>query len=263
MAKITVITVVFNGKERISKTMDSILAQECSDFEYLIIDGGSLDGTTEIISQYENRIKDKGISFKWQTKKDEGLYDAMNKGSKKASGDWLLFLNAGDELYDNNVIGFMKDFLSSTKACIVYGDVCSVDAEREYIMHSDKDCRCIKKSSAFCHQGAFINRAVQVSNPYNTRYKLAADYDFFLKLYLNGFQFQYVDKVISRFLLDGASNNNRRKLYMEYDSIWKENGIRKGIKGKILSVWGYFKIMVADVMPDKLVYAIMSKRING
>jgi glycosyltransferase involved in cell wall biosynthesis len=261
---VTVVTVVYNAKAALGVTLKSVLSQKFTDFQYLVVDGGSDDGTGEYLAGCEKAFNDAGIGFAWVSERDGGLYDAMNKGSRMASGEWLLYLNAGDEFYDVDVLCDMSAILGDgTTASVVYGDVCSVDGDREYVMHSDRTCACIEKSSPFCHQGAFIRRQVQLDNPYDTKYRLAADYGFFLKLYRSGHVFLYEDRVVARFPLDGASNTNRRAVYREYDSIWRANGMRKGVLGGFKTFLGYAKVMVADALPDRLVYAIMNMRING
>src|SRR4051812_40289565 len=101
MSKVSIITVVYNGATSLTKTIESVVAQTYANIEYIIIDGGSTDGTTEIIKQYEQSVN------VWRSEKDKGVYDAMNKGAALATGEWLFFLNSGDCLIDKDTL---RDF---------------------------------------------------------------------------------------------------------------------------------------------------------
>ena len=106
--KISIITVVFNNKVGLEATIQSVINQTYNDIEYIIIDGGSEDGTKEILEQYSSNIN------YWVSENDNGIYHAMNKGAAKASGSYLLFLNAADVLADNKVIEKVVDEITDT-----------------------------------------------------------------------------------------------------------------------------------------------------
>ena len=293
---ISIITVAFNAKEQLNKTLESVLAQRCDNdvqftgCECIVVDGGSTDGSAELLKVYEKKFEAAGIHFDARSEKDNGIYDGMNKGITRAAGDWVYFLNAGDVLYDKGVLYLIEGKLADADKDgidIVYGDVCSIagdvaenahTAENEnahgagnapssdtqrHIMRSSGDINVIKKNLPFCHQAVFTRRSLHDEMMYSLNYRLAADYELFLKAYTKGAAFRYVPVVVAEFALDGASNRNRKQLFLEYERIHKEYGLAKrGIAGALLHVWGLFKIAVAGIIPDKLVYAIMEKRIN-
>lgn len=293
---ISIITVAFNAKEQLNKTLESVLAQRCDNdvqftgCECIVVDGGSTDGSAELLEGYRDRFAKAGIHFDARSEKDNGIYDGMNKGIMRASGDWVYFLNAGDVLYDKGVLQLIEGKLADADKDgidIVYGDVCSIagdvaenahTAENEnahgagnapssdtqrHIMRSSGDINVIKKNLPFCHQAVFTRRSLHDEMMYSLNYRLAADYELFLKAYTKGAAFRYIPVVVAEFALDGASNRNRKQLFLEYERIHKEYGLAKrGIAGALLHAWGLFKIAVAGIIPDKLVYGIMEKRIN-
>ena len=113
--KVSVVTICYNAKTVIERTIQSVLNQTYSDIEYILIDGGSTDGTVEIIKQYSHRISS------WVSEPDHGIYDAMNKGVMRATGEWIHFLNAGDVYHDHDVLENFVPKISATTD-IAYGD---------------------------------------------------------------------------------------------------------------------------------------------
>ena len=118
MPKITIITVCYNAISTIEDTIKSVLSQTYENLEYIIIDGGSIDGTIDIIKKYE-----KQISY-WQSEPDKGVYDAMNKGIKLSTGEWINFMNAGDSFYNTEVLQSLNLYFSDSQTDIIYGDTC-------------------------------------------------------------------------------------------------------------------------------------------
>lgn len=158
---ISVITVVFNAKDQIEKTIQSVIDQNYDAVEYIIIDGGSTDGTVDIIKKYRNQI-----SY-WVSEADNGIYDAMNKGIEQAKGKGLLFLNAGDY--------FVGNILSDKIA-----PPCFLNVKYHNIMSKLVDIKIknYKIGLPNCHQGImFENKGIK----YDLDYKIASDYDFYLK----------------------------------------------------------------------------------
>ena len=113
--KISIVTISYNIVSSIEKTILSVISQTYSNIEYIVIDGGSTDGTVDIIKKYSNKI-----SY-WVSERDKGIYDAMNKGIEAATGDWINFMNAGDLFFHNNVISEIIPFLDNN-VDIIYGD---------------------------------------------------------------------------------------------------------------------------------------------
>ena len=198
---VTIITVVFNGEQHIEKTIQSIINQNYSNIEYIIVDGGSSDGTVDIIKKYDDYIS------LWKSEQDSGIYDAMNKGIALAHGDWLNFMNAGDQFASNeSVANFMQN--SSTEKSIVFSDIFLVDnncSEREIIQNGLKEYFFYRN---ICHQSIFYNlNKIKNLMHYNLKYKIAADFDLLMRIYFmdslnfssknNHFDIKYLDGGLS------------------------------------------------------------------
>lgn len=170
----SIVTVCFNAAESLEETLKSVFCQTCQDFEYIIIDGASRDGTTGIIESYRDRFSVV------VSEPDNGLYDAMNKAIERVSGSFVLFLNAGDLLSNEHVLEKVRD--AATKhdyASLIYGDY-TVCSERgiKYI-----DCKNalagLKRDFYFCHQAIFFGR--DYLENFDLRYRIKADYDLVIR----------------------------------------------------------------------------------
>ncbi len=181
--KISIITVCKNAENAIERTMLSVVTQNCfnENIEYLIIDGASTDKTVEIVQQYSNKYP-----IKWISEPDSGIYNAMNKGIKMATGEYLLFLNAGDKLFDEKVTSLVLKKFEESDCDFLYTDILSCDFHNlskgslKKFNHVDKyflfrDC--------ICHQASFYKKSViEKFSGFNEKYKLAADYEMLLKI---------------------------------------------------------------------------------
>lgn len=178
--KISVITVVYNGEAYLEKTVISVLEQTYPNIEYIIIDGGSTDGTLDIIKKYEEQI-----DF-WVSEKDKGIYDAMNKGLQAATGEYINFLNADDIFYNNNVL---HDIFIDTEAAerdIVYGDFCIVDRNDQPIRIIKAGIltkSAIKKGMIANHQSIFVRRSL--APLYDLTYKYKAEWNWLIDIIYN------------------------------------------------------------------------------
>ena len=175
---ISVITVVRNGESHIEQTITSIVNQTYKHLEYIIIDGNSTDKTVEIIKKYDDKI-----SY-WVSEKDGGIYDAMNKGIQKATGSWLLFINADDFLLDNDTLSEVAPYLSQTDSLVAYGDVAIIYASGTEIVRGDewhnlKDYF-LNVRMNISHQGEFHAAKLFENRLYDTQFKIVADYDILL-----------------------------------------------------------------------------------
>lgn len=176
---ITVITVVLNRKNSIERTIKSVIGQSYDNIEYIIIDGGSNDGTLETIRKYENSID------LWISEADNGVYDAMNKGAKAASGDWLVFLNSDDILLDtlHNVVSFLKKDNE-----IYYGDVYMIHRHKLY---DGKFSAYDLMKRSIPHPATFYPNKIFAKYSYDLKYKIAADYHLNIRCY-NDKEFTFV-----------------------------------------------------------------------
>lgn len=246
---ISVVTVSYNARTVIEKTIQSILSQSYSKIEYIVVDGGSTDGTVDIIKQYEDRI-----SY-WISKPDKGIYDAMNWGVSVANGEWIIFMNCGDSFVDDNVL--MNLFSTNNNIFsydVIYGDAILNISETKFLVRSEP-LDMIKFHLPFCHQSVFCRLALLKEYSFNLKYKLAADYDLFYKLYKNGCRFIYVDIAISNYCPEGgASASNSYKCYCEIKEIsLKEHG--HFIYYYSISMF-YIKEMLINIIPQALLSKI-------
>lgn len=228
--KISIITVVFNGKSLIERTIKSVLVQNYPHIEYIIIDGASTDGTLDIINKHAANIQ-KVIS-----EKDKGIYDAMNKGLTVATGDYVLFLNAGDELYSDSTI---KDvFASSTDADVYYGNTAVVDelrnvlGDRRLTPPSTLTWKSFKFGMSVSHQSFIPKRSL--CEPYTLEYQLGSDIDWIIKILKKANKVVYTNIYISKFLEGGVTSNKRTLAWKErFDVLSKHYGFFQNLANHI------------------------------
>lgn len=203
--KLSIITVNLNNAAGLEKTAESIVSQTFNDFEWIVIDGGSTDGSVDVIRKYADRIT------YWVSEKDSGIYNAMNKGVKVAKGEYLQFLNSGDWLADDKVLEDV--FIDESKDAILYGDAnCVKGSEIVKInYHEDQISLCYFFESSFCHQASFIPRPLLLNYPYNENLKLASDWEFFLKMMLDCYPFKHIHRIVCNFDYEGISSITENK----------------------------------------------------
>lgn len=207
MDKVFVITVCWNAGALLEPTILSVLEQTYDNLAYIIVDGGSTDGSTDIIRKYEKRLD------VWVSEPDKGIYDAMNKGLRIAKtllkdGEkaWVNFMNAGDSFTDHQVVEdiFRDDIPDAVKVLVGHFNRCERD-KKELIKTETVDY--LPAWMPFCHQATFV----QLEDcQFDTQYKIAADYNLFYNLYFKHGQnaFLIKDKVIADFLMDGSTTYN-------------------------------------------------------
>jgi len=198
---LSIITVVYNGEKHLEKTIQSALDQDYDNVEYIIIDGGSRDGSTDIIKKYEDAID------YWVSEADRGIYDAMNKGIVLASGDWIYFLNAGDFFYEDSVIQLVFSSRIDKGTGIIYGDAMKLFPKDRVVWSESRELSTIKCDPPFMHQCVFTKRHLAVHNLFDTEYRICADYDFFYKMYIKNIRFQKLNQTISYYDMNGISSN--------------------------------------------------------
>jgi len=201
---ITIITVVFNGARTIESTVKSVLSQTYRPIQYLIMDGGSTDGTLKTLEQYP--------AIEWYSEPDNGIYDAMNKGILRARGDWIYFLGADDTLWNEQVLERL--FLTPTNCHFLYGNVFSVGMKKIYGGEFSMKRLLLRNMS---HQAVFYRREVfDLIGNYNLRYKLFADWDFHIRCFFNpNIARQHVNQTIANFAADGVSSQKEDILFLE------------------------------------------------
>lgn len=192
MLKITIVTVCYNAAETIEKTIESVISQDYKDIEYLIIDGKSTDGTLDILSNY------KEISYiRIISEKDSGLYNAMNKGIKMATGEYILFLNSGDYFCDNKVL---SDISQELKADIVYGNVIRQKSDGNILERYPSKYRVmwlLLQGKMMSHQVMFTKTDIMRIYGFDESFRITADYNFLVRAKKNGCSMHYVDRNVS------------------------------------------------------------------
>lgn len=195
--RVSVITVTFNAADNLERTLRSVAGQHYDSMELIVVDGKSTDGTLDIIHRYAGNIT------KWVSEPDKGIYDAMNKGVRMASGEWIIFMNAGDTFAADDVL--QRIFAQPhDDADIIYGDVVKggeiKKAPSEYYLYH---------RMLFCHQSSLARRSLLLACPFDTTHRLSADLKFFLTQYLRQARFCYVGIPIANFDTTGVSNTRR------------------------------------------------------
>lgn len=194
--KISIITVCFNSEATIENTLKSVGEQTYKDIEYIIIDGGSTDGTCGIIEQYLPYITT------FVSEPDNGIYDAMNKGLDRATGDYVLFLGSDDRLMDKDVIKNVVNNISTNKGDVFYGDVYREVRKDYYCGKFNRYKLAVKNIS---HQAIFYPRFIYKKNRYNTDYSVFADYYYNIHLFCR-FKYTYIGICVSVFNDNSTSN---------------------------------------------------------
>ncbi|MBQ8251043.1 MAG: glycosyltransferase [Alphaproteobacteria bacterium] len=220
MRKISIITVCYNIKDEIERTCESIISQTANNYEWIVVDGGSTDDTVDILNKY----KDKMSVF--ISEKDTGIYNSMNKGIQKATGEWCIFMNGGDCFASKEIIEKFSQLDGIYKyADIIYGNVCIINKNKK--TYIKKYPYSLTKSYFFKdninHQSTFIKTELfEKYGLYNENYQIAADWEKWLVFILNNAKFTYWNTPISDFYSGGASTTQSKKLQSEIQSIQKK-----------------------------------------
>lgn len=231
--KFSIIIATYNSARSLPKTLESILSQTLNDYEVIVVDGGSKDGTQELIKKYE---KDFNKQLRWASEADDGIYDAMNKGIDVAKGEWLYFLGSDDILHDKEVLSTISDVTEEGGADIIYGNVQWGDTGKIY----DGKFSALKiMQRNICHQAIFFRKNVfEKFGKFDTRYKTAADYVFNMKWFNDrSVKKKYIDTVVAKYNIEGHSSGKLDpNFWPERDTI-----IKKYFPAHIVIVRGFYK----------------------
>lgn len=206
---VSVVTVCYNEMATISSTIESVLNQDFASYEYIIIDGGSIDDTYSIIESYDESFKKKNINYIHLSEKDSGIYNAMNKALKYCNGLWINYMNAGDGFCDSSVLSRVF-VMNEYEACAcIYGNTWNCYNHTKY-WRSAKKIDSITYDHPFVHQASFVRTDVMKAHYFNEKYKIYADWELFLRLYFEGERFVKIDVDIANYDLTGISQQNGR-----------------------------------------------------
>jgi glycosyltransferase involved in cell wall biosynthesis len=214
---ISVVTVVFNSEELIADTIESVINQSYENVEYIVIDGGSTDQTVSIIQSYEESID------YWVSESDRGIYDAMNKSAYLCHGEWINFMNAGDQFHDKNTLSSLKGDLNNND--VVYGATL-LRKNGAHRLIKTKNLKSIKNGRLpFVHQSSLIRTETFRDYPFSDKYLINSDFDQFLTLYVSSASFFDCKRVISIYDGHGFSSNNKKNNKIEKLAILRRHKI--------------------------------------
>ena len=216
LPKVSIITVVYNNVAELGVTMDSIKAQTYPNIEYLIIDGGSTDGTLELIKEREAEVT------QWISEPDKGLYDAMNKGQKMATGDFVWFMNSGDLIESPDTLQQVFE-IDGLTADIYYGETNLIDETGKILGTRSKlttrklpvelTWRSFKYGNVVSHQSLIVRKVV--AEPYDLSYPCSADIEWEVSAFKNAKQTVNINGIMSRFLVGGYSSQRQPSCWQE------------------------------------------------
>lgn len=215
MKTVSIITATYNSVKTVQTCFDSVLDQTFPKVEHIIIDGGSLDGTVDLIKEYANTKS----NVNWVSEKDNGIYDALNKGISLATGDIIGFVHSDDYLASKDILKNIVELFDSEKVDGVYGNLHYVDFnDSSHVIRNWKSQ--IFKPSLLnrgwmpAHPTLFLNSSIyKEEGAFNTKFKIAADYDFILRIFKNPeFKFAFLEKTVVKMRVGGASNNGIKNL---------------------------------------------------
>ena len=250
---ISVITINYNDGHKIEDTIKSVVEQDYKLIEYIVVDGGSSDQSLDVIKKYSDKIK---III---SEPDNGLYDAMNKGISKATGEWVIFINSGDCFYNLSALSMV--FSVNRNECnVIYGD-----SEIRYnnfttIKYALKDQRKLWKGMIYCHQSMLTRRKLLNDNSFEQHsFHISADYNFIYKLAQKE-HFCYCGLLISSIEAGGLSDTRRLKAIMESYKVIKLNGDRQishTLYYFYLILDALFRLTLKKILPKKIVSIII------
>jgi glycosyltransferase involved in cell wall biosynthesis len=210
MPHLSIITVNLNNVNGLRKTIESVINQTFSDFEYIIIDGGSTDGSVAVIKEYAGKL-----SY-WITDPDTGIFNAMNKGIKQAKGDYLQFLNSGDWFMDETIL--QKSFSFDHNEDILYGDANQVYENGTVELHctgmEEEITLAYFYKHTLSHQAAFFRKELFISGLYDENFKIVSDWKFFIdRIILKNCSLKKIDLVIVNFDMSGVGSQSESNLH--------------------------------------------------
>ena len=207
--KFSIITVTYNAGAVLEDTIQSVITQTYRNVEYIIVDGGSKDHTLDIINRYREHI------HTLVSEPDKGLYDAMNKGIRLATGDYLCFLNAGDELHEDDTLQLMVHSITGTELPdVLYGETAIVDEEGHFLRMrrlsapENLNWKSFKDGMLVCHQAFFPRR--ELAEPYDLRDRFSADFDWCIRIMKKSHTLHNTHLTLIDYLSEGMTTRNHR-----------------------------------------------------
>lgn len=244
---ISIITAIFNGEKNLEKTIKNILNQDYPNLEYIIIDGGSTDGTLDIIKKYEDKIA------YWVSEKDKGISDAFNKGIKVAKGDYINFQGDGDGFCEKNSVSKLFESVNPEQDMFVCGRIRRISPEGKELFISPYLKKFKKNSLLFRmslpHQGLFTHKKMfEKYGLFDVKNTFCMDYEHLLRAYKDFPKVVTKDIVVANWRADGIGNNREREILREYNAIKIKNKVASPFVLKMLNFWTLFKYYVKKLI---------------
>ena len=235
---VSVVTVVYNGAEHLEETILSVVGQDYEAVEYIIVDGGSVDGTLDIIKRYES-----GIDY-WVSEPDNGISDAFNKGIRLCTGTWIGIINA-DDWYESDAVGAIA---GSAQGDIAYGDMQIWDGNTKRKIHESTHSR-LGRLMSIGHPSVFVRRdAYDRFGSYDASYDLAMDYEFLLRAWMAGAVFQRISRTLANFRSGGASSGGEYHAIAEV----RRAKVQHHVNNRLTNDLDYFRAIVKCFAARKL-----------
>lgn len=209
----SIITINYNNGEGLRSTIESVIRQSCNDYEFIIIDGGSSDDSTNVIKEHA-----KHITY-WVSEKDNGVYHAMNKGVAAAKGDYCIFMNSGDSFHSPDILNDVAEYTED----IICGRVIKGNSQESSGHHKSTISLVDLMRGSLPHQAMFIKRELLVNHPYDERYKILSDWKFCIEaLIFDNNSFRNINTIVADYDTSGISTNSNGLLPKERGLILKE-----------------------------------------
>lgn len=233
----SIIIATYNSGNTLPRTLDSLLNQTYKNFEVILIDGKSMDNTIEIIEKYQPLFQSQHIDYKYISEPDKGIYDAMNKGILLAKNQIIGITNSDDYL-EADTLEQVKHNISDFD--YLYGNISTFNQKNEKKVLKPKNSYYNIKEFTIFHPALFIKSYVYKSiGLYKTQYKIASDYELYLRLYQSKFKGKYLDKTLANFYLGGTSNTNYIQSFQEAHQVRIENGYH---------FWASYFFMISNII---------------
>ena len=240
MLKITVVTITYNAAKVLQRTLDSVMQQTHRDVEHLIVDGASKDDTVDLARRYQQQSDSSGNghSVVITSEPDRGIYDAMNKGLRQATGDYIVFMNAGDTFHAHDTLARIAQLCEAADElpAVVYGDTHIVDGEGRFLYRrrltppERLSWRSFRSGMLVCHQAFYARRDVAQKTPYDLRYRFSADVDWCIRVMKEAAEkkLQLINshEVVADYLEEGATTQHHRASLRErFDVMRRHYGL--------------------------------------
>lgn len=250
---LTIVTINYNNSAGLAQTFESIASQKKHDFEYIVIDGGSTDGSVDLIKKYQDIIDI------WVSEPDKGIYNAMNKGARLAKGEYITFVNSGDCLADEKVVVDVLAQLGTTKKeDLIFGKVLDIYENRTQVYSFSNELTLLSLHYGVVnHSGCFIKRELQLAHPYREDLKICSDRQFFIEaIIFDNCSYSHIDRIITHFDKTGISSTSASSQLIEDEN---DRILASVVPPRIMSDYKNTNLILAELTSKMTKYYGFSK----